>query len=173
MLSTKSASAWSSTRSNPSASNALPTARTHSSWLGEVDVPQIAYFRMRGVYRGVGAPSAPGHDRRPHARSTSFQAQRKRSRSARHHEVAGTAVAGASTPRTIAAGHAVALAHHELGRTGDLVGDCDHRRPQLVAAASCEPRRSLRAPFRPRRARRPSCPGATPGRTSRSRSRPP
>ena len=34
------------------ASNASPTARTQASCSGEVDVPQIAYFRMRALYRG-------------------------------------------------------------------------------------------------------------------------
>ena len=55
MLRTKSASAWSSTRTNPSASNALPTERTHASWLGEVAVPQIAYFRIAASVTRSGA----------------------------------------------------------------------------------------------------------------------
>src|SRR5688572_8625621 len=52
MLSTKSASAMSSTSSKPSDSNSLPIDRTHASWAGDDAVPQIAYLRMAQLYRG-------------------------------------------------------------------------------------------------------------------------
>ena len=60
------------------------------------------------------------------------------------------------------------LPHHELGGAGELVGDRDLRRVQLVAeavadAAEVEQRRQARR----RRARRRSCPGGTAARTSR------
>ena len=44
-----------------------------------------------------------------------------------------------SSPRTTAAGMPARLAHHELRRAGDLVGDRDLRRVQLVADAVALP----------------------------------
>src|SRR6188768_3690746 len=51
MLSTKSASAISSTSVKPSLSNAEPTERTQASCSGDVAVPQMAYVRMAQLYR--------------------------------------------------------------------------------------------------------------------------
>ena len=50
----------SSTRSNPSPSNWAPTVSTQAACPGEVEVPQIAYFRMGEVYRRARRRLEPG-----------------------------------------------------------------------------------------------------------------
>ena len=60
---------------------------------------------------------------------------RKRSRSAGMTSSWAVPSPSSSSPRTTAAGNAVGLPHHELGGAGDLVGDGDRGRVQLVAGA--------------------------------------
>ena len=120
MLRTKSASAMSSTRANPSASNCVADRRTQASCSGDVAVPQIAYVRMAQLYRG--------------GRTDSSCRQRKRSRSRGITSSAALPSPRTSTPRTIAAGTPSRLAHHELGGAGELVRDRDLRRAELAPA---------------------------------------
>src|SRR6476659_557673 len=112
MLSTKSASAMSSTRTKPSTSNCSPTARTHSSCAGEVAVPQMAYLRTARVYP-------------PLAEEVPFE---------RHDKVAPAAFAFEPEAADDCCRDAVGLPHYELRRSGDLVRDRDLRGMQLVAA---------------------------------------
>src|SRR5574340_787261 len=115
MLRTKSASDTSSTATNSSCSNCLPTARTHASWSGDVAVPQIAYLRTARVYRRRACDSA------------------KEVALARHQEVHAAAVSARPDPPDDRRRHAGRLPEDELGSPGDLVGDGDLRRVELVA----------------------------------------
>src|SRR4051794_16763493 len=111
MLRTKSACAWSSTSWKSSSVNSSAIDRTHASCDADVGVPQMASFRMPGVYPGLSEEIALRG----------------------HHEIGGAPVSCGFDPPDDRSRNPVRLAHHELGSRRDLVGDRDHRRLELVA----------------------------------------
>ena len=125
MLRTKSASAWSSTSTKPSASNSLPTdAHPRLVAAARSMFPRshtFAWPECNGA-PPVGTRPATGQGKRSRSRGITRSRRRRPS----------PASVDAADDR---GRNARALAQHELGGAGDLVGDGDHRRAQLVADA--------------------------------------